>query len=264
MTAINNTAAAIVSGKGKTARVAAFSRIAEQAYGAENGKALFLATLEKALGNAPTKEQIKLARDEVTIGIAAMRMPANELARGAKATDMASRLTLVRDLFDNYAAPSTAVAGKVPALRKGKTGWRSAGQHRIIRNAEDRASKYLAELGAGNAKTEADKNAAKGSRVAKGKPVTRATGTVGKTAAPEHSQLVTPAKPETPQSFAAQMLNMISTAMHYANKHAKAQPLEFNPVTEAVIALHKLALKADAELHVRIAAQDAEAKRKRA
>ena len=256
MTAINNTAAAIVSGKGKAARVAAFGNIAEQAYGAENGKALFLDTLAKALGNAPTDEQTAFARLETTIGIAAMRMPANELARGAKSADMASRLTRVRDLVLNYQAPSTAVAGKVPALRKGKTGWRSAVQHRIIRNAEDRASKYLAELGAGNAKTEAQKNTDK-SRVAKGKPVTRATGTVGKAAAPSHSQLVQPAKPETPVAFAAGLLGMIASALQYANKNAKAQPMEYNPVTEGLIALHKLALKADGEMHVRIAAQEA-------
>lgn len=260
MTAINN-ASAIVTGKGKAARVAAFSTIAEQAYGAESGKALFLDTLTKALGNSPSSEQIKLARDETTIGIAAMRMPVTEFGRGVKAADMASRLTMVRDWFDNYAAPTTAVAGKVPALRKGKTGWRSAVQHRIIRNAEDRASKYLAELGAGNAKTEKAKN--DGKRKGGGNPAPH-HGKDGKAVAPSHSQLVQPAKPDTPTAFAAGLLGMLASALQYANKNARSQPMEFNQVTEGLIALHKLALKADGELHVRIAAQDAEAKRKRA
>lgn len=255
MTAINN-ASAIVTGKGKAARVAAFSNIAEQAYGAENGKVLFLATLEKALGQSPDAAQAKLARDEITIGIAAMRMPATEFGRGVKSADMASRLTMVRDWFDNYAAPSTAVAGKVPALRKGKTGWRSAVQHRIIRNAEDRASKYLAELGAGNAKTEKAKN--DGKRKGGGNPSPHhGKDGKGKAVAPSHSQLVTPAKPDTPTAFAAGLLGMIASALQYANKNAKAQPMEYNPVTERLIALHKLALKADGEMHVRIAAQEA-------
>lgn len=256
-----NPFAAHISGKGSKARLAACSTLTDCAYTAESGKAQLLEAARISLGDKPSDALIKVVRRAITVGIAAQRMPVTELPRDCRGTDSAKRIAFVADLEANYQAPSTAVAGKVPALRKGSTGWRSAVQHRIIRNAEDRASKYLAELGASNATTELEKN----QRKSGGVPSPHHGKGNGKAAAPDHSQLVTPAKPETPQAFAAQMLNMISTAMHYANKHAKAQPLEFNPVTEAVIALHKLALKADGEMHVRIAAQDAErASRKRA
>lgn len=254
---VNALAALAITGKGKQARTSAFSAIASQAYTAETGKAAFLDTLAKALGNAPTDEQKAYARLQTTIGVAAVRMPANELPRDCK--DMAARIAYVSDLALNYQAPTTAVAGKVRKLNKGKTGWRSAVQHRIIRNAEDRASKYLAELGAGAAKTEAAKNAAKpAGRKGGGNPAPHHGKGKAAPAAPTHGQLVTTPKPLDGVAYAAQMLNFTSTALQYDNKNAKVRPIEYGPVAEALVALHKLALKCDAEMHVRLAAQEAQ------
>ena len=245
------TVAACITGKGKAARLTAFDTIAEKAFNAENCKAQFLDTLRLVLGTSPSDALVSFARIEIIAGIAGMRMPANELKsfKGKTATEAA------RILYRDYAAPSVAVAGKVPTLRKGKTGWRSAVQQRIIRNAESRATTYLAELGANDAKTEKERNAAKPSRIAKGKPETRATGTVGKSEAPSHAELV--AKPLDATGFAASMLNMISMAMQYDNKNAKVRPVEFGPVAEMLITLHKAALECDKALHARLAKQAA-------
>ena len=265
MTIQNDIAASLgLKGKGSKARCDAFAVIAEQAYTAESGKAAFVATLAKALGETPDDAAIKLARDETAIGIAAMRMPVQEFGKGVKSADMASRLAIVRDWFHNYQAPTQAVAGSVPKVKKGKKGWRSAKVHRVIRNAEQRASKYLAELNHGDAQTDAADNAKRGN----GKPSPH-HGKQSKAAAPDaakpsHAELVQPEKPLTQQNFAGQLVMMLATAQQYASKHAKVQPMEFNPVIEGLIALHKLALKADAEFNVRLAAQEAEAKRKSA
>lgn len=263
MTAINKTALGI-TGKGATARIAAIETLAGFAYGAESGKASLLNSAGKALGANPGKPLVAYVRQEIVIGIAAVNMPANELAKGARDADQASRLLIVRDLVLNYAAPSKAVSGKVPALRTDKTGWRSAVQDRIIRNAEKRASVYLAELNATDAQTDKARNEKSKARKGGGDPAPH-HGKDGKAkaAAPSHAELVTPAKPVDAVQFAATMLNMISTAMQYDNKHASIRPIEYSAVADGLAALHKVALACDAALHVRLTADQAETPTKR-
>lgn len=237
-------AVALVTGKGSKARLDAFTAIAGHAYNAESGKALLLATLGKALGDTPTDDQVKHARLHCTIGIAAQRMPVAEFGKGVKAVDMPSRIAMVTEWVLNYQAPSKAVTGKTPSLSKGKVGWRTGVQNRIIRNAEDRASKYLAELGATEAKTEAVKNADK--RAGKA-PAPAAN-------APSHSELVKADTPVDGKAFAGQMLLMLSTALAYSNKNAGVVPMEFNAIAARLAELHADAREADKAYHIRLAA----------
>ena len=223
-------------------------RVPELAYASEQAKDKLLVQLRTFFGIAGVDDSTKAdARHEIVIGLAAAKLPVDEFPR--KAMTIIERISYVSDLVDNYQAPSTAT-DKVPSLRKGKTGWRTEVQHKAIRNAEDRASKYLAEVGAGNAKTEAEKNAAKRN------PAPH-HGKETKSADDLNNEIGQPA-PVTAQAFAAMQLNMLSSLMQHANKHAKVAPMEFNPVTEGIIALHKLALECDKAFHARLARQDAE------
>jgi hypothetical protein len=232
MTTSNNVIALpAIAGKGASARLAACKDIATQAYAAESGKASFVAMLTLVLGVAPSDELTAFARLETIIGVAAMRMPNKEVPSTLES--VADRLAFIRDLVLNYQAPSKAVSGKVPALRKGKSGWRSAIQQRIIRNAEDRASKYLAETGAGEAKSEATKNAEKAKRAA------QMPGEGGESV-PNHTQLVAPEKAVDAADYVSHMQLQLSALLAYDNKNAGVRPITHSAFADALVALRTL------------------------
>ncbi len=272
MVTINKSALGI-TGKGAVARIEAVQSLCDRAYLAESNKVAFLDAAAKALGASPCKALVAFAREEIVIGLAAARMPLSEFPADKRGIDSAPRLAMTREWVVNYQAPSKAVSGKVPALCKGKVGWRSAVQDRIIRNAEKRASVYLAELNATDAQTDKARNEKSKARKGGGDPAPHHGkgggnpaphhGKGGKAAAPSHAELVKPAKPLNAVEFAGQLLNMLSTAMQYDNKHAAIRPIEYSAVADGLAALHKVALAADAAMHVRLAADQADKPAKR-
>jgi len=217
-----------LTGKGASARTAAFMCIAVDSYMAESQRGAMIATLSKALGNAPTDAQLANARQEYVVGRSAFRLPAGELPKGC--TQPIDRIEHARKLVTLHAYP-TAEGSKPKKLRAGKVGYRSAAQHRVIRNAEESWSQVLAELGHGKAKSMAERNADKRApqmpgSTAKGKGK-------GKAAAPSHAQLVTPAKPLNASEAVQHIVTQASALLQFSNKHAKLIPADFGTAVQA-------------------------------
>lgn len=238
-----------ISGKGKAAREAAFIAIAVDSYMADTSRVALVATLNKALGDAPTPEQVDVAKREYVIGRVASRLPAGEFPKGtAEAID---KLEFARKLVLHYAAPAKEGA-KAKALRKGQLGRRTAVQHRVIRNAEESWSQVKADLGHGNATADRDKAKAKRAPQMAG---ATAKGKAGKAAPakPDHAELVKPAKPLTQDDACAYIMMQASALLQFANKNAKLVPTAYGTAIQAFkAAINKAAnelavAKADAD-----------------
>jgi hypothetical protein len=214
----------------------ALKGLATSAYKAESGKALFLELASKALGSKPDAARIKAVRREVIIGVAASRIDTPEAMTPAK------RIAFVTDLIDNWQRPTTVEDEGKAKFNSKKKGYRTAAQERTIRNAEQRASKYLAELDASNARTDKDDNA---KRANKG-------GTPHHGKADGDKPEVGADKPMDGVGYAASVLNMSAMLQHFIGKQAKHCPLEFNSVAEMAVALHSAAIAADKAFHVRM------------
>lgn len=218
-----STALVKITGRGKAERELAFMSIAPASFSAEQGRAHLIATLDKALGDNPTDEQKDVAKREYVIGRATSRMPAGEFPKGCG--DAASRMEHVRKLVCEYQAPSTAVSGRVPKLRRGKIGWRTAIQNRVIRNAEESWSLIAGELRIGQARTMAEKNSRQKDK--------RAPHHNSKASdKPSHAELVQPAKPLTPDEACQHIVTQAAALLAYANKHAKLLPADFGKAVQ--------------------------------
>ena len=234
--------------KGK-AQTVAFFEIAPAAFSIENGKRHYVVTIGKALPDDKARNDkalVKLARQETIVGVATARMPAGEFPRGCK--DDVARMNFVRELLTSWCAPDTV---NMSAKHKGR---RSEVQQRIIRNAEQRASVYLAEVGAGNAQT--DKATNDKARQTKGSQ-SQTKGKADKATPPTHAELVKQPVPVTGDDYEAFMLQQVSMLLDYDNKHAKKRPVEFYAFAEQLKALKQTANKAAnarAETKARVAA----------
>ena len=246
--------------KGK-AQTVAFFEIAPAAFGIESGKAHFHAVLNRALPDDKAradKALVKLARQETIVGVAAMRMPAGEFPKnctvGPRATAdqqadaLQRRLNFCRLLVTSYAAPD------VVNLTAKQAGRRTDVQHRILRNAEQRASVYLAELGAGNAQTDKATNSKRQtggsqSQSDKGKGAGKGTDK------PDNVPTGKAATREDALLFITQQARMLQD---YANKNAKVLPTDAGTAVAQFLKSINAANNAEQERKARAAAKAAE------
>lgn len=226
--AIALTAPSIVSslkGKGKAARTIAFTQIAANAMIDTLGRADLIASLKAALGTTPNEAELKAAQVEVTIGRVAARLPVGEMPKGT--TDDGARLEFARDLVLHYAAP--AQEGKAARkLRAGQKGRRSIVQHKLVRAADEAWSQLKAEIGAGNAKPQAVKNAAKRA------PSMAGTGKgASKDVTPTHAELVKPTTPMSADEACAHVMAQATTLLAFGSKYAALLPTDFGTAIQA-------------------------------
>lgn len=204
-----------VKGKGAAARLAAYEAIAPKAYVDGMSRAELMASINVALGMAPTEEQLESAKREYVIGRAAQRLADGEYPKANMAGG--DKLHFMRQLVTQYAAPTPD--GKKPkALRSGQVGRRSIAQHKAIRAAEEAWSLIKAETGYGQAMTQSARNASK-SDASKARG-TKAPGT----ATPNTTQLATPAKALTADEACQHVATQLATLQLFCNKNAKLIP----------------------------------------
>ena len=242
----------VITGNGKAKRAIAFGTISANAFGLETSRAALVASIAASLGTAPDDLLKAHVRREIVIGTVAAKLPAGELPRGT--SDSASRCDFARKLVCQYAAPpQDGVATR--ALRAGQLGHRSPIQHRIIRAAEEQASKLLAELGQAG-KTNAEASAAKRNPAPNGK-VGQDANKKGKGASttPDASTLVK-APVKTRADAVALVGDMSATLAQVARKYAKLLPGEFGTACEAFRTAILCAMNAEQE---RVARADAKA-----
>jgi len=217
-----------ITGKGSQARKLAAMHIAVDSYFAENGRAKLVATLKLFLGASPSDALLSFAQQETTIGRVAHRLPAGEFPKGC--TEPIDKLKFARELVLHYQAPTTAVAGKVPKLRKDKKGWRSAVQHRVIRNADENWSQVKADLGLGNATPDRDKKANQPPRMAGSTAMGKGAADSAK---PAHGELVKPSAPLTADEVVQHVVTQAAALLQFSNKHAKLMPSELGAAVQA-------------------------------
>lgn len=204
-----------VTGKGASARLDAFEAIAPKAYVDGMSRAELMASINVALGMAPTEEQLESAKREYVIGRAAQRLADSEYPKANMAGG--DKLHFMRQLVTQYAAP-TPDGKKAKALRNGQIGRRSVAQHKAIRAAEEAWSLIKAETGYGQAMTQSARNASK-SDASKARG-TKAPGTT----APNTTQLATPAKALTADEACQHVATQLATLQLFCNKNAKLIP----------------------------------------
>lgn len=237
-------AAGLITGRGSNARTVALFEIAPAAMNAEQGKAHFTDVMNKALAGSTDKALVKLVRQEAIVGIATIRMPAGEFPRGCSSPEQ--RMNFVRMLYTSYTAPD------VVNLGKNQKGRRTEKQHRALRNAEQRAATYLAELGAGNAQTDKQSNAKRQTKGSQSQTAAKQSN------APSHSELVS--KPPKPADRDAAMLFITQQArmlQDYANKNAKVLPTDAGTAVAQFLKSMNAANNAEQERKARIAAKPA-------
>ncbi len=215
----------VCKGKGKAAREAAFIAIAPFSFVEDTSRSQSISNLRIALGAKPSDNERAIAKQQWVIGRVASRLPAGELP----VKDMASidRIGFAEKLITLYAAPAKDGA-KPRKLRSGQLGRRSPMQHRVIRNAEEAWSQVAAELALGNAQTQTERNKAKRA------PQMAGSSKAGKAPkAPTHQQLVARAVPVDAGEACSTMLQLASSALLYANKHAKLLPSDYGAAARA-------------------------------
>lgn len=244
-----------ITGAGKAKRQSAFIAIAPHAYGLEQTRTALVARIGEALGKTPDAALLDHVRREIVVGTVAAKLPAGELPRGC--TDDSDRMTQARDYIVNYAAPPQEGA-KPRKLRAGQKGRRTAIQHRIIRNAEEFASKLLAELGQAG-KTNAETNKAKRNPAPNGKAGEQNAKTAKKgatdTAKPTGADLVK-APIKTRGDALTHIVDQSAALLAFANKYAKLVPADMGT---AVNAFRTACLKAMNAEQERVARADAKA-----
>lgn len=241
----------VITGTGKAKRVIAFGTISVNAYGLETSRAALVASIGAALGTSPDDLLKAHVRREIVIGTVAAKLPAGELPRGT--SDSAARCDFARKLVCQYAAPPQDGV-QVRALRAGQLGRRSPVQHRIVRAAEEFASKLLAELGQAG-KTNAE--ASKAKRAPNGKAGKQTESAKGKSAAPDTTSLVK--APVKTRADAMTFINDQSAALAaFAKKHAKLMPSDMGGAVEAFRTACLKAMNAEQERAARADAKKAE------
>lgn len=251
MTASINIAAGIVTlkGKGKAARELAYVKLAPLAYVDSQSRGELISTLRNALGSNPSEAEIEAAKQQVRIGRIASRLPASERPAGL-AGDVPAILSWVANQLSSYA---THDAKKV---KPGQQGRRSEAFDKAMAASREYLSQIMAEVGTGNAKTQAAKNAQKATRATNENPV-RGDGKTQDKAKPTHSELVKPAPATTEDDACGHVMSQAAALLGYANKNAKHLPTDFGT---AIHAFKKAINVAENARQVRIAAREANAK----
>lgn len=231
-------AAPAFTGKGKAARAAAFASISQLAYAEATSRAASIANMRTVLGNAPSEAEVLACKSRWIIGRVAFRLPASKVPL---VSTEAQRLARAEDLVLYYAAAPKE--GTTPRkLRAGQKGRRSAAEQKIVRAAEEACSVFFAELGLSNAKTNAQRDAAKADK-AKRVPSMAGSGK-GKAATPSHAELVKPAAPLTQANYVQHMQTQLAALLAFDNKHAKLRPTTHSAFAEGLAALKQTANKA--------------------
>ncbi len=225
----------VLNGKANEARKLAFGDIATVSFLEGKSRADTIDTIRKALGKNVTTQALEIAQREWVIGRVASRLAVTDLPN-AKANNPVDRIAYARDLVMHYAMP--AKDGVKSALR-GKKGYRTVAQHKVIRAAAEAWSQLKAEIAPeqSNAKTQATKNAAKkngatmaGDGRGKAKPQTAA-------AAPSvtlsHPELVKAPSEMTPVEARAHIVTQAAALLSFANKYAGQLPTDFGKATRA-------------------------------
>lgn len=248
-----------IKGKGKAQREAAYMQIAPLSFVEALSRNESVANLRVALGVSPSADEVKAAQVEWVIGRVASRLPADAFPKGDMSNS--AKLEHARNLVVSYASP--AQDGKAArALRKGQLGRRTVTQHKVIRAAEEAWSLIKAELGQGNAQTQAQRNALKSDSV-KGKGAAMAGAGKGKrndlsaaTTTPTHAELVKPSVALSEDDACSYIMTQAATLLAYANKNAKVIPTDFGA---AIQALKSAVNKAENARQVRKIAKGSEA-----
>lgn len=230
----SNSAAPIITikGPGKAKREAAYAQIAPLSFVENLSRVETIANLKVALGASPSDDEVKAARTEWQIGRVASRLPASEFPKDCKSAD--AKIAFARDLVLHYAAPPKEGA-KARKLRAGQKGRRNAMQQRVIRAADEAWSQIKAELGAGNAQTQAERNKAKAKRA----PHNNAKASDAK---PNVAELPA-AKDMSPAIVVDHVAQQLAALRAFCDKNAKYVPNELN---EVVAGLANLRDKANA------------------
>jgi hypothetical protein len=223
-----------LKGRGKQAREIAYIQIAPLSFVEHLSRADSISNLQAALGRSPTEAEVKAAQTEYTIGAVASRLPAGEFPKGMNPDDDSAKLEFARALVCSYAAPPQP-GKKARELRKGQLGRRSVMQQRVVRAADERWSLIKAELGLGNARTMAEKNA-KAKRATNANPKRGD----GKADSATLMQLATPAAPVSSVDYVQHMQTQIAALVAYDKKHAAKRPTTHGEFSEALIALGKI------------------------
>lgn len=240
-----NTLTITLKGRGKAKREAAYHTIAPLAFVETESRADTIAAIRNALGNNPDAQAIAIARQEYAIGRVASRLPLAEtkLGKAPMAKTEQSRLSVARLLVTSYAQPPAATAKAAPKLRRGKIGYRSVTQHKVVRAAEEAWSQVKAELGLGTAQTQAERNAKKRAPHRNGKAGDQPATKKAKIAAAKLAldgldagtvaSMVKPPKPETRADVVAYIEQQAATLLQFVNKHAGLVPASYGAPVKA-------------------------------
>ena len=233
----------------------AFANISGLAYAEDTGRLASLANMRTVLGDTPSAFEAASAKDEWQIGRIASRLTGNALPKG-KPLDDAGKLAFAADLLFFKAVPLKEGA-TAKGLRKGKTGYRSEAQQRVVRAASEACSVFFAELGLSMATPTAirDKNAAAKKTADAPSMAGSGKGKKGGAAAPSNvTQLAVPAKPITSDDYVQHMQTQLSALLAFDNKHAKVRPVTHGAFAEQLGALKQTANKAANDYQQRKAA----------
>lgn len=245
------------TGKGAKARLLAFTNIRGLSYAEDSGRLASLANMRTVLGNSPSAHETATAKDEWQIGRIASRLTGGALPKG-KPLDDAGKLAFAADLLFFKAVPLKEGA-TAKGLRKGKTGYRTDLQQRVVRAASEACSVFFAELGLSMAtptsiRDKAKKTANAPSMAGSGK------GKKGGAAAPSNvTQLAVPALPVTADDYVQHMQTQLAALLAFDNKHAKVRPVTHGAFAEQLGALKQTANKAANDYQQRKAVKTAAA-----
>lgn len=239
MTKTANKIAPLFTGRGKQARETAMNNVASLSFHEAESRAALVASLDKALGSAPTEAQLAHAQQQTIAGRVASRLPLSDFPKDKR--DEAGRIEFALLLLTRYAAPP-AEGAKARKLRAGQLGRRTMVQHKAIRAADKHWCEIKAELGFSSAQTQKENTAKK--EKAKRAPHRNAKATdKAKSAAPTHSELVkAPAKMTKPE-VCAYVETQAAALLASANKLAALMPTDYGM---AISAFHKAIAAASA------------------
>lgn len=245
------------TGKGAKARQLAFANIPGLSYAEDSGRLASLANMRTVLGNAPSAHETACAKDQWQIGRIASRLPANALPKGRPMGD-ADKLAFAADLLFNKAVPLKDGATS-KGLRKGKTGYRSEVQQRVVRAASEASSVFFAELGLSNATPTSIRDKAAATKKTANAPSMAGSGKGKKGVAPASnvSQLAVPAAPVTADDYVQHMQTQLAALLAFDNKYAKIRPVTHGAFAEQLGALKQTANKAANDYQTRKATKAA-------
>lgn len=142
-----------VKGRDKAKREAAYCSIAINAFLETSSRGALIASINDALGKAPTAADIEAVKRELRIGRVVAKLPAKEFPIGC--TSAVQRTDWVREQLDHFAPFN---AKRVTAKQKGR---RSPAFDKALAPTREYVSQIMAEVGASNAKPQDEKNKAK-------------------------------------------------------------------------------------------------------